>query len=125
MGLFGGGIAGILALVTGWLGGHPDLALVFGLLHFLAYGLLAALVYGGYAVLSHYALRFVLWWCEAMPLRYVRFLDESADRILLRRVGGGYSFVHRLLLDWFAKQYTSSETGPASTAPSAPTHQQP
>ncbi len=54
-----------------------------------------------------------------MPLRYVRFLDESAARILLRRVGGGYSFVHRLLLDWFAKQYTGPETQLAPAAPSS------
>jgi hypothetical protein len=30
------------------------------------------------------------------------FLDEAADRLLLRKVGGGYVFVHRLLLDHFA-----------------------
>ncbi|HEU4328738.1 MAG TPA: NACHT domain-containing protein [Roseiflexaceae bacterium] len=36
------------------------------------------------------------------PLRYAAFLDHAADRVLLRRVGGGWVFVHRLLLDYFA-----------------------
>jgi hypothetical protein len=31
-----------------------------------------------------------------------RFLDYAAERILLRKVGGGYIFVHRLLLEYFA-----------------------
>jgi hypothetical protein len=36
------------------------------------------------------------------PLRYATFLDHAAARVLLRRVGGGWVFVHRLLLDYFA-----------------------
>jgi hypothetical protein len=36
------------------------------------------------------------------PWQYVRFLDYAADRVLLRRVGGGYSFIHPLLMDYFA-----------------------
>jgi hypothetical protein len=31
-----------------------------------------------------------------------RFLDYAAERVFLRKVGGGYIFVHRLLLDYFA-----------------------
>jgi hypothetical protein len=30
------------------------------------------------------------------------FLDYATERILLRRVGGGYVFVHRLLQEYFA-----------------------
>jgi len=37
-----------------------------------------------------------------MPWNYPRFLDSAAERILLRKVGGGYIFVHRLLLEYFA-----------------------
>ncbi len=37
-----------------------------------------------------------------MPWNYTRFLDDTARRILLRKVGGGYIFVHRLLLEYFA-----------------------
>ncbi|HEY0601910.1 MAG TPA: hypothetical protein VGD58_03320 [Herpetosiphonaceae bacterium] len=44
-----------------------------------------------------------------MPRPYVSFLDFAAQCILLRKVGGGYIFIHRLLLDYFAKQYTGLE----------------
>ena len=37
-----------------------------------------------------------------MPWNYPRFLDYATERILLRKVGGGYIFVHRLLLEYFA-----------------------
>ena len=36
------------------------------------------------------------------PWNYDRFLDYAADRTILRKVGG-YIFIHRLLLDHFAK----------------------
>jgi hypothetical protein len=38
----------------------------------------------------------------SLPLRLVPFLDECAERIFLRKVGGGYIFVHRLLMEHFA-----------------------
>jgi hypothetical protein len=37
-----------------------------------------------------------------MPLNNVRFLDDCADRILLRRVGGGYIFIHRTFMEHVA-----------------------
>ena len=37
-----------------------------------------------------------------VPLKYARFLDYAASLIFLRKVGGGYIFVHRLLMDHFA-----------------------
>jgi hypothetical protein len=57
---------------------------------------------GIFAVLQHYSLRLVLWRNHDAPLNYVRFLDHAAERILLRKVGGGYIFVHRMLLEYFA-----------------------
>ena len=36
-----------------------------------------------------------------MPSDYIHFLDYAAERNLLRKVGGGYMFVHALLLDYF------------------------
>jgi len=29
-------------------------------------------------------------------------LDYAADRIFLRKVGGGYIFIHRMLMEYFA-----------------------
>jgi hypothetical protein len=37
-----------------------------------------------------------------MPLNYARFLGYAAKRVLLCKVGGGYMFVHQLLLEHFA-----------------------
>jgi hypothetical protein len=59
--------------------------------------------YGGRFFLQHWVTRSLLWCYGDMPLNYVRFLDYATSRIFLRRVGGGYSFVHRMLLDHFAK----------------------
>jgi hypothetical protein len=64
-------------------------------------GLNFGLRFGGRAYLHHYALRLVLWHKDFAPLHYIRFLDYAAARIFLRKVGGGYVFVHRMLLDYF------------------------
>jgi hypothetical protein len=61
-----------------------------------------ALPAGGRAWLQHYALRVVVAAANLAPLRCIRFLDYAGDRILLRRVGGGYMFIHRTLLEYFA-----------------------
>jgi hypothetical protein len=73
-----------------------------GLLAGLFAGLVVGLLNGGLACLRHYVLRFLLWRAGSMPWNYPRFLDSAAERILLRKVGGGYIFVHRLLLEYFA-----------------------
>ena len=66
-------------------------------------------IYGGDFVIYHYALRFFLWRNNLLPWRLVPFLDHCVDLIFLRRVGGGYIFVHRLLMEYFAEMYTESE----------------
>ncbi|GAC1475490.1 MAG: hypothetical protein PVS3B1_21110 [Ktedonobacteraceae bacterium] len=68
----------------------------------LSAGLLVGLLNGGLACLRHYVLRFLLRRNGSIPRNYPRFLDFAAKRILLRKVGGGYIFVHRLLLEYFA-----------------------
>jgi hypothetical protein len=44
----------------------------------------------------------LLWYSRSVPWNYARFLDYAAEHILLRKVGGGYIFTHRLLLEHFA-----------------------
>lgn len=53
-------------------------------------------------IFLHYPLRFVLTRAGHLPWRLALFLDYCVDRIFLRRVGGGYIFVHRLLQEHFA-----------------------
>lgn len=76
----------------------------------LVYGLVGGLVGGGNAVVQHYTLRFVLSRKGLLPWNLVPFLDYASERIFLRKVGGGYVFVHRMLMEYFA----SLEPGPGS-----------
>jgi hypothetical protein len=36
------------------------------------------------------------------PRKFVKFLDHCSKLILLKKVGGGYIFIHRMLLEYFA-----------------------
>jgi hypothetical protein len=60
------------------------------------------MLYGGLTCIQHIVLRYILYYSNTIPWNYPAFLDYCADRILLRRVGGGYIFIHRLLQDYFA-----------------------
>ncbi len=64
---------------------------------------LVACTYGWTAVVLHLALRLVLRLTAGVPLRLTPWLDRAADRGLLRRVGGGWMFQHRTLLDHIAQ----------------------
>jgi hypothetical protein len=59
--------------------------------------------FGGSAVLRHFALRFTLYRKKYAPWNYARFLDYATDRLFLQKVGGGYIFIHRMLLEHFAE----------------------
>jgi hypothetical protein len=85
-----------------------------GLISALAVGMKA----GGLACLNHWAVRLLLICRGFTPWNYVKFLDIAADRILLRKVGGGYMFIHRMLLEHFAARYAESQ--PPSTKGSIP-----
>ncbi|MBP1468718.1 NACHT domain-containing protein [Candidatus Chloroploca sp. M-50] len=74
----------------------------FGSIYGVGIGIIVGLAFGGYAFCSHFALRYVLWHNGFMPWRMVAFLDHCTERALLRRVGGGYVFIHRLLLEYIA-----------------------
>jgi hypothetical protein len=65
---------------------------------------LGALWYGGLDIIQHYTLRLILWYRGHIPRDCTRFLDYATERIFVRKVGGGYIFIHRLLLEYFADQ---------------------
>ena len=56
------------------------------------------------ACVRHLVLRVLLRRTGALPRNYARFLDYAVERILLHKIGGGYRFYHRLLLEYFALQ---------------------
>ena len=74
----------------------------------LVVGLFVGLNAGGQACLQHLVLRLWLVRNGSMPWNYIKFLDHAAERILLRKVGGGYIFIHRMLLEYFAVRYDES-----------------
>ena len=86
--IIGGGPRGIMS------------TLLCGLLMAIMSGLLIG---GGIECVKHALLRLILWHARILPLRYAHFLDYAVEQILLSKVegGGGYIFVHRLLLDYF------------------------
>jgi hypothetical protein len=122
IGLLGAGTVGLIGLLSSSLTSLLSSALGAGLSNGLsinpnyvvsaglAGGLLLGLLNGGWACLQHAVLRFLLWRGRAIPWNYPHFLDFCTERILLRKVGGGYIFLHRLLLDYFA----DLQTEPAS-----------
>jgi eukaryotic-like serine/threonine-protein kinase len=71
-------------------------------------GVVVGLNRGGSAVIKHYSLRLILWLNGYTPLKFIKFLDQCAKLIFLKKVGGGYIFVHRMLLDYFADLNTQS-----------------
>jgi hypothetical protein len=75
-----------------------DLRIILG----LVIPFFGGLYFGGLAFIQHFIIRFTLSIKRYIPWKLARFLDYAADRILLRKVGGGYIFIHRLLLEYFA-----------------------
>ncbi len=109
VGVLFGLVSGIcFGLFTWWVSHGKDglvdvllYGLFYGLLYGLLGGLFSCLLFGGEACIRHSILRLFLWLTSSIPWNYPRFLDYAAERILLRKVGGGYIFIHRLLLDYF------------------------
>lgn len=61
-----------------------------------------ALLAGG-ACIKHLVLRIILYRNGYIPWNYASFLNYASDRIFLRKVGGSYIFIHRMLQEHFAR----------------------
>jgi len=109
IGLGFGPLMGLLVgLFNGLSYGSWWTALSIGLAFLVGLGTIAFGIYGGVDVIYHYALRVILWYRGHIPFIYFRFLNYATERIFLQRVGGGYIFIHRLLLEHFAAMETPS-----------------
>jgi hypothetical protein len=91
----------LAAIVIGVIVGLT-MGLIAGVDMGLVTGVVIGMYFGGFACIQHLILRFMLWHSGAMPRDYARFLDYCAERIFLRKVGGGYIFIHRMLMEYFA-----------------------
>ncbi|XHX78749.1 MAG: NACHT domain-containing protein [Stenomitos frigidus ULC029] len=84
---------------------HP---LILALRYSLGYGLIGGLLFGlasssGRVCIQHFTLRLIMHSNNYAPWNYAHFLDYASKRIFLQKVGGGYIFVHRMLLEHFAQ----------------------
>ncbi|HEY0755289.1 MAG TPA: hypothetical protein VGD98_15120, partial [Ktedonobacteraceae bacterium] len=100
-----------------FLGGNLAYAAILGLIIGGGAGLVLGLAFnlvggrtGMAAFLQHFVLRLFLWKLGLLPWKLVAFLDEATERLLLRKVGGSYLFVHRLLRDVLATPNAQKET---------------
>lgn len=98
LGLASGLLGLAIGLGIGARNGELYLALLFGPLFGLAGGLMG----GADAVVKHCILRTLLCLHDVAPRHYPRFLDHCVGRILLHKIGGGYRFTHRLLMEHVA-----------------------
>lgn len=121
---FGLGIIGLILLAGSGVHKAADqlssTTAVVGALGFLGWvGFFFGMEKGGYFLLDHYLTRVFLWRRNRMPWDYMQFLDTAAERILLRKVGAGYMFVHRMLLEYFADRWSGDReaAGPQPANP--------
>ena len=96
--MIGGLILGLRGALVGRLIGG-----LFGGCLGLISGMVVGLNRGGSAAIKHYALRLILWPNGYTPFKFIKFLDHCAKLILLKKVGGGYIFIHRMLLEYFCR----------------------
>jgi hypothetical protein len=75
----------------------------------LMFGSICGLIYGGNACIRHLTLRLILYSNGYAPWNYTRFLNYATERLFLQKVGGGYIFVHRMLLEHFAEMLPEQE----------------
>jgi DNA polymerase III delta prime subunit len=101
-GLIFGLAAGLAAGLVAGQNVGVDEGLLVGLLGGVVGGLIVLLLYGGKAIIQHLTLRAILASSGRLPWKLVPFLNHAADLTILRKVGGGYIFVHRLLMEHFA-----------------------
>ncbi len=78
-------------------------------------GLVFALISGLGSALQHLILRVWLAHTNCFPWQTVTFLNDSCQRALLKRVGGTYRFIHRLVFDYFAQQESLDKLSPPSS----------
>jgi eukaryotic-like serine/threonine-protein kinase len=103
----------LAALVVGGSGGLLDAigklmqtgaaeALAGFVVSLFTYGIIAGLGYGGTDIIKHYTLRRLLSRRGHAPREFAPFLEYAVRLGFMRKVGGGYIFIHSLLRDHFA-----------------------
>jgi tetratricopeptide (TPR) repeat protein len=107
--------SGILSAIYWGLARDPDY-LHEATVAAVVWGVTAAIWYGGFDIIQYVTLRFLLRRQDHIPRNFAGFLDYAARLIFLQKVGSGYIFVHRQLLDHFSR-LQSLEAKPAKEVP--------
>lgn len=79
-----------------------------GIISALSFGFLGFIIFGGYAVIQHLIVRHLLVRRGHIEPNLAHFLDTASSLLLMRKVGSGYIFIHRYLLEYFAELEDSS-----------------
>ncbi|MEM8721767.1 MAG: hypothetical protein AAGE84_21125 [Cyanobacteria bacterium P01_G01_bin.39] len=119
IGLFGGFIFGLLMsfsfVMFSWLSGglkeswlfNKDklifLNLMGGYFIGLFFMIIGGLKNGGASCIQHFNLRQILFCKGRIPWNYAHFLKYATKLHLMKKVGGGYIFYHRMLMEHFAQ----------------------
>ena len=91
----------VVVIALGWVTGGVFVGTIAGAAAFLAFG--------GVAAIKHLLLRVVLRRSGDIPANYAHFLDFMARSGMIRQVGGGFMFVHRYLLEYFASRQNAKQ----------------
>lgn len=111
-GICAGLVVGLIGPSIGAFAYGPFFGLILGAAGGLLFGLAFGIVGGRTgltAFLKHFVLRLFLWRLKLLPWQLTPFLDETSERLILRKIGGQYIFVHRLLRDVLASSEQSGE----------------
>ena len=96
--LSGALIVGSFSGVSVWLTVGVESGIVFGTI----LGGIMLFGYGGGDVVKHVILRLIFWRKNQITWNFAGFLDHTVNLLFMRRVGGGYIFMHRMLMEYFA-----------------------
>ncbi len=72
-------------------------------------GVIGGMLHSIAPIIQHYIVRIYIVKKNLLPFQLTLFLNHCVDLILLRRVGDGYIFIHRLLMEYFADMYTTNK----------------
>jgi hypothetical protein len=101
-GLIYGTLGMVVFIPLGILGLRAIDMLSAGLLVGSLGGLMWGLMAGGGASIKHFVLRVMLYYSGHIPWNYALFLDSCTQRTFLYSSGRSYTFVHLLVMEYFA-----------------------
>ncbi|MEH2444592.1 MAG: hypothetical protein V7K18_02050 [Nostoc sp.] len=99
-----GSIYAVIFIIQMFFTNYENNSHIIGINFGLAFGFCFGILFGGGIIgIKNFILRLILYFNGFIPWNYARFLNYATELNFLHRVGGGYMFMHRLLLEHFAE----------------------